>query len=628
MCGICGSTSDPEGRAVEAMNAAMVHRGPDDDGRFVDRDTGVALGARRLSIIDVEGGHQPLANEDGTVWAVLNGEIYNHPALRRHLEARGHRFATGCDTEVLVHLYEDYGDALVHALEGMFAFAVWDSKRRRLLIARDRFGEKPLFYAERGGELTFASELTALLEGAAGLGELDPVAIDEFFVFGYVPGPRSMIRGVRQLPPAHQLVWDRAMRSIAVECYWRAPVNAGDVGQPWQELVGEAEQLLLSSVRSRMISDVPLGVFLSGGVDSMLVAAFAAQCSQTPIKTFTVGYEEGNVNETEAARQIAQLLGSEHNDLTLSGAEAARQAISVLSSIDQPIADQALVALHAVAQFARHDVTVAIGGDGADELFGGYPRYRWLSRAEQLTRRLPAPALQAGGVALRRLRWASRGARLADAQPTLERHVDWVTQGRRHLRDTLYGTAFRAHIDPGSVLRETDEMLRQAGDGVPEGPAGIAERFMRLDQNHWLPDDVLAKADRATMRASLEMRTPYLHREIAELAATTSVATHIRGGGKALVREVLRRALPGADARRAKVAFRVPAAEWLRGPLAQQLRRQVDQGALCREDWFDRNALRAMVDDHVAGRRDLNHVLWPVLALGLWLDRVRGDDGG
>jgi asparagine synthase (glutamine-hydrolysing) len=610
------------------MAAAMVHRGPDDEGLHVDRRTGVALGARRLSIIDVEGGHQPLSNEDGTVWAVLNGEIYNHPALRRHLRARGHRLATGCDTEVLVHLYEDYGDALVHALEGMFAFAVWDSARSRLLIGRDRFGEKPLFYAERDGELAFASELTALLASEAGLDELDPVAVDEFFVFGYVPGPRSMVRGVRQLPPAHHLVWEAESRTVALQRYWRTPIHSGNGHIARSHLAEELEHLLESSVRSRLLSDVPLGVFLSGGVDSALVAALAARFSSAPIKTFTVGYEEGAVNETADARTTAHLLGAEHRELILSGGDVARSAVAVLSALDQPIADQALIALHAVAEFARQDVTVAVGGEGADELLGGYPRYRWLARSEDAARRVPTPVLEAGAAAIRRLSRSQRVTRLADVvdpQPSVERHIDWVTDRRRHLRERLYGPALRAQVESRRFVRETYETFDDAAAAFPQGTIGTAELFMFLDQNHWLPGDVLAKADRATMSASLEMRTPYLHREIAELAAAAPAATHLSDGGKTLVRELLRRALPNADAGRAKTAFRVPASDWLRGPLSGQLHRQVERGALCSEGWFDRAAVGQMVDDHVSGRHDRTHVLWPVLALGLWLDRLRGD---
>jgi asparagine synthase (glutamine-hydrolysing) len=292
MCGICGSTNDPDRRHVTRMNAAMVERGPDDDGAYTDLFTGVSLGARRLSIIDVEGGHQPVSNEDGTVWAALNGEVYNHPALRATLRGRGHQFASGVDTEVLVHAYEEYGTAMVHALEGMYAFALWDSRREELLLVRDRFGEKPLFYTETGSELLFASELDALLAGMDREPELDPAAVDAFFVYAYVPGPASIVRGVRQLPPGHFLRWGRRSRCLQVQPYW-APVTspAPSSHEPFEELVAETGRLLECSVRSRLISDVPLGVFLSGGLDSTLIAALAARASDRPIKTFTVGYD-------------------------------------------------------------------------------------------------------------------------------------------------------------------------------------------------------------------------------------------------------------------------------------------------------------------------------------------------
>ena len=316
VCGIAGSTDDPSGHAVRSMCAAMHHRGPDDEGLYTDDATGVSIGMRRLSIIDVEGGHQPICNEDRSVWVVFNGEIYNHPQLRERARARGHRFATSSDTEVLVHLYEEYGDGLVHALDGMFAFALWDERRGRLLLARDRFGEKPLFVHEHNGELLFASELTALLAAKPALRELDPAAIDAFFVFGYVPGPGTIAPGVRQLAPGHLLSWSAGQRCRqraggppADECVNRTSTWTGAGGRP------------SGSSRSRsprgMIADVPLGVFLSGGVDSTLVAIAAARASSKRLQTFTVGYDVGTVSETAQARRTAEYLNSEHHEVTL-----------------------------------------------------------------------------------------------------------------------------------------------------------------------------------------------------------------------------------------------------------------------------------------------------------------------
>jgi asparagine synthase (glutamine-hydrolysing) len=613
MCGICGSTNDPKGRDVARMNAAMVLRGPDDDGTHADDLSG---------IIDVEGGHQPVSNEDGTVWAALNGEVYNHPALREALRRRGHRFASGVDTEVLVHLYEDYGVAMVHALEGMYACAVWDAERQELLLVRDRFGEKPLFYAEDGGHLRFASELDPLLAGMDREPELDPSAVDAFFVFGYVPGPASIVRGVKQLPPGHLLRWKRRSRRVHVEPYW-TPVTVPETSscESFEELVAETGRLLERSVQSRLIADVPLGVFLSGGLDSTLIAALAARVSDKPIRTFTVGYDTGAVSEAAQARRTAQALGTEHHELVLTQKELLARVPALLAGMDQPLADQALVSLHAIAEHARRDVTVAIGGEGADELFGGYPRYRWLGRSEQLG---AVPARLRSGLAL----VASgaphpRAARVADVlrpgQP-LERHLDWVTLGRPALRPRLYGPALRGRVSPSGLAADLAGRL----NGASGGP--VIRQLMILDQLHWLPDDVLVKADRAGMRVSLEVRTPYLNRELAEFAATVSERVHVRNGGKSLLRALLTQVAPEAAHRRPKTAFRVPAAQWLRGPLAPLVDAQLAHGSAFAEGWFERDEVAALVSEHRAGTRDRSGAIWPLLAFGLWLDRIRGRD--
>lgn len=624
MCGICGRTRDRDGEVVAAMNRSLRHRGPDDEGVYVDQATQLALGARRLSVIDVEGGHQPLSNEQGDVWAVLNGEIYNHPSLQHYLRQHGHRLATGTDTEVLVHLYEEYGDELVHALEGMFAFALWDQRRRRLLIGRDRFGEKPLFYVERAGVLSFASELSALCEGPDVDGDLDEEAVDAFFVLGYVPGPDAILPDVHQLPPGHLLTWDAAARRSTVRPYWSPPSYAPRPPEPQDELVAETRRLLEASVRSRMVADVPLGVFLSGGVDSSLIAALAARQSSTPIKTFTVGYDVGAVSETLAAAATARALGTEHHELLLSTTDVASRTPALLAALDQPLADQALPALHAVAELARQEVTVAIGGEGADELFGGYPRYAWLSRAARWERHMP-PALAAGGVRLLNgtpLRGrARRLAYLLDRRPLLERNLDWVTERRRGLRAGLYGPRLAAQAAGRPLV---DRLACQVDGHLATSVPGA---LMHLDQQLWLPDDVLVKADRAGMLVSLETRTPYLHRELAEFAAGVAPAVHLANGGKALLRALLADVLPADPGPRPKTAFRVPAADWLRGPLAPVLARQLTVGCLYSEGWIDVEAARGVAAEHAAGRRDNSHVLWPLLALGLWLDRRRGLDG-
>ena len=619
MCGICGSSNDPDQRAITPMNAAMALRGPDDEGVYTDDASGVSLGARRLSIIDIEGGHQPVSNEDGTVWAVLNGEVYNHPALRETLRGCGHRFSSGVDTEVLVHLYEQYGAAMVHALEGMYAFALWDARRSELLLVRDRYGEKPLFYADRGGELVFASELDALLAGLGADAELDPTSVDAFFVFGYVPGPASIVRGVKHVPPGHLIRWERSSKRIEAEPYWTPVASAApSSAEPFEELVAETGRLLERSVQSRLIADVPLGVFLSGGLDSTLIAALAARASRKPIKTFTVSYDTGAVSEASEARRTARELGTEHHELVLTQTQLLRRVPALLAAMDQPLADQALVSLHAIAEQARRDVTVAIGGEGADELFGGYPRYRWIRRSEQLDRTLP-PKLAFGLSAMASRVRHPRAARVSDLLTpgdVLPRHLDWVTGRRLALRQRVYGPALRSHVPRAALVG--DLAGRVNGSGRP-----VIQQLMLLDQLHWLPDDVLVKADRAGMRVSLEVRTPYLSREVAEFAGTVSKRVHVGGGGKALLRALLGQVAPQATQRR-KTAFRVPAADWLRGPLGPLVDRQLAEGSAFAEGWFDRVEAAALVADHRAGGRDRSDAIWPLLAFGLWLDRIRG----
>jgi asparagine synthase (glutamine-hydrolysing) len=623
MCGICGSTRDPDGSSVAAMKDHLLHRGPDDEGLYRDEHTGLTLGVRRLSVIDVAGGHQPVSNEDGTVWAMLNGEIYNHPSLREHLLARGHKFRSRADTEVLVHLYEEYGDALVHALDGMFAFVLWDASKRRLLLARDRFGEKPLFYYEKDGVLTFASELTALLEGARIPHDLDPEAVDSYFVFGYVPGPGSMVPGVKQLLPAHRMVWEPNRPSVAIDCYWQPMDVAVMSNESVRELTEETGRLLRASVKSRLIADVPLGVLLSGGIDSSLIAVLAAEVSQKPIKTFTVGYDVGGVAETGSARRTARELGSDHHELVLSEADVATRAPELLARLDQPLADQALVATHAIAEFARREVTVGVGGEGADELFGGYPRYRWLRRAALLDG-VPRSARVAAAELVGALPARGRVARLAPVlmpQPTLERHIDWVTSGRRHFRPRIYGRALESMMT-GDRIGQT--LAARADASFVKGAPDAA---MRLDQVHWLPDDVLVKADRASMLNSLELRTPYLSRELAEFAASIPATAHTSGDGKRFLR-ALARSVGISAASRAKTAFRVPAGEWLRGPLAPALAEQLRSGSLFERELMNREFVGRCVAAHNQRTTDWTDVLWPVLALGLWADRFWAANDG
>jgi asparagine synthase (glutamine-hydrolysing) len=605
------------------MNAAMASRGPDEVRMFTDYFAGLSLASRRLGVIDPSRGRQPVSNEDTTVWAVLDGEVYNHPQLRDGLRRRGHRFVSGVDTEVLVHLYEEHGAAMVERLEGMYAFALWDGRREELLVGRDRFGEKPLFYTEQHGELHFASELDALLAGIDGVPEIDAASVDAFFVFGYVPWPASMVSGVKQLPPGHLLRWDGSSKLVRVNRYWE-PADAAPQSPcaAFDDLVAETGRVLDRAVRSRLIADAPLGVLLSGGLDSVLVAALAARASGGPIKTFTVGFDTWPASEIVNARLTAQELGTEHHELVLTEDELLGRVPPLLSGMDQPLADPGLVLLHATAEHASREVTVAVGDEGADEVFGGYSRYRWLWRSEWLSRALPSP-LAAGLSQLAARGRHRRAGRLADIlRPgeVLERHLDWVTGRRSALRSRLYGPALQA-----IQTRFTGDLEGRL-NGTSAGQ--VIRRLMVLDQVHRLPDAGLVKADRSGMRVSLEVRTPYLNRELAEFAATVPDRVHVQDGGKALLRRLLAEVAPSAAARCSKTRYEVPTADWLRGPLAPLLDHQVADGSAFAEGWFDRREAAALVAEHRAGAQDASSAIWPLLTFGLWLDRIRGRGSG
>jgi asparagine synthase (glutamine-hydrolysing) len=616
MCGICGIVGDRAYERTVRMSVALTHRGPDDDGVHVDPELGAAIAARRLSIIDVEGGHQPLSNETGTVWAVLNGEIYNHPALQRHLRERGHTLATRSDTEVLVHLYEELGAGLVHALEGMFAFAVFDTERRTLLLGRDRFGEKPLVYALRDGELAFSSELTSLVAGLRGSAALDREMVSTFLGLGYVPGPRTIARDVLQVPPGSTLQWDCAGRTAHVDRYWSAPAQTGALGAASAEdLVRETEQRLAEAVRSRLVADVPTGVLLSGGVDSTLVAALAR--THGPVRTFTIGYDRGDVDEREGAREAALRLGTDHTEFELSAEDVADASASAIRALDTPLADPAFVALHVLCRGARGSIKVAVGGEGADEIFGGYPRYRTFPLAERGARLVPRGASRSAVVSALSVFDESHAARrardLAAATTTAERHLAWISDGRWSQARRLQSAPLAAESLPTLVGRIEDALA---------GPHDLTAALMRLDQGLYLVDNVLAKADRAGMLASLELRTPFLARELVEFAASIPTSTHLRGDGKALLRAVLRRVAPEVRLLR-KTAFRTPIGAWLAAPLRPTFEALLADGKAVASDLLDADATSRLLAEHAAGVADHANVLWPAYVFALWLEDSR-----
>jgi asparagine synthase (glutamine-hydrolysing) len=608
VCGICGIVSsngpaDPD--RLAAMSAKLVHRGPDSNGIFAEGRA--ALAARRLAIIDLETGDQPIANEDSTIHVVQNGELYNYRELRADLERAGHRFRTHGDTEVLVHLYEQEGLEFARRLRGMFAVALWDAQQRRLVLARDRYGIKPLYYrTDPGGGLEFASELRALPRG-----EIDLDALEAFLAFNSIPAPLTIFREVRKLPPGHLLVWEAG--ETRVERFARpAPAALDDLRDDDEgELIEELRARLRDSVRAHLVSDVPVGVLLSGGIDSSALTALAAQESPEPVRTFSIGFEERSFDELGDARLVAERYGTQHRELVLRP-DAALLLPALAEAFDEPFADSSALPTYLVSQLAAQDVKVALSGEGGDELFGGYYTYV----ADQL-------ALRAGGVArlarplVERLPTSTarasfdykakrfvRGAHL----PPLERHHAWKEIFSPDARAELTGR--RHGFDPVDLYR--------ARFAETEGAEPLA-RLQDVDLGIYLVDDLLVKTDRASMAHSLEARLPFLDPAVTNFAAALPAKHRVHGlRKKVLLRKAVAPLVPNEIVRGKKRGFSIPAAAWLRGELEPFARETLSPETLRRQGLFRPEAVTALLDRHVAGKEDLSRQLWGLLAFTLW----------
>jgi asparagine synthase (glutamine-hydrolysing) len=618
VCGICGiaeasAAADPA--RLAAMSATLVHRGPDSDGSFVDGP--VALAARRLSIIDLETGDQPLANEDGTVHVVQNGEIYNYRELRAELELAGHRFGTRSDTEVLAHLYEDQGERFPERLRGMFAIALWDGARRRLVLARDRFGIKPLYYRAAEGGLEFASELRALPRG-----DIDLDALEAFLAFNAIPSPLSIFRDIRKLPPGHVLVWEGGEPRL--ERYARpAPAPASQLRHENQGfLAEELRGRLRDSVRAHLVSDVPVGVLLSGGVDSGTLAALAAQESMEPLRTFSIGFEEASFDELADARMVAERYSTQHRELVLRP-HAALLLPALAEAFDEPFADSSSLPAYLVSQLAAQDVKVALSGEGGDELFGGYYTYvadRLAERAGGLAR-LARPLVDLLPSSNRRASFDYRAKRFTRAAhlPPLERHHAWKEIFSDDARAELTGR--RSSFDPVDLYRERF--------AETEG-AELLARLQDVDLGLYLVDDLLVKTDRASMAHSLEARVPYLDTLVAGFALQLPDRHKVRGlRKKVLLRRAVEPLLPQQIVHGSKRGFSIPAAAWLRGELEPFARETLSADTLRRQGYFRPEAVGKVLEAHVSGREDLSRQLWGLLAFTLWherhVERMPGD---
>jgi asparagine synthase (glutamine-hydrolysing) len=592
---------------LAAMSATLVHRGPDSDGTFADGSAGLA--ARRLAIIDLATGDQPIANENGRVTVVQNGEIYNYRELRHELERVGHRFSTSGDTEVLVHLYEEHGELFAERLRGMFAVALWDSERNRLVLARDRFGIKPLYYREAGDELAFASELRALPRG-----EIDLDALEAFLSFNSVPGPLTIFRDVRKLQPGHVLTWENG-RSELIQYARPAPVRASEVrGEEEAELVEELRARLRDSVRAHLVSDVPVGVLLSGGIDSSMLAALAAEEASEPLRTFSIGFEERSFDELADARLVAERYGTQHRELVLRP-DAALLLPALAEAFDEPFADSSALPTYLISQLAAEDVKVALSGEGGDELFGGYYTYAadLLAQRTGWTAPLLRPLVERLPSSSARASFDYRAKRFVRAAhlPPLERHHGWKEIFSPDARAELTGRQSR--FDPVELLR--------ARFAETEG-AELLARLQDVDLGTYLVDDLLVKTDRASMAHSLEARVPFLDSVITNFALALPSRHKVRGlRKKVLLRKAAAPLVPPELLRRRKRGFSIPAAAWLRGELEPFARDTLSADRLRSQGFFRPEAVTRLIDDHVAGREDLSRQLWGLLSFMLWHER-------
>jgi asparagine synthase (glutamine-hydrolysing) len=622
MCGIAGKAGPVPVTEAEILRMcdAIAHRGPDDWGTFVE--DGLGLGMRRLSIVDLAGGHQPLANEDGTVVVVFNGELYNYPSLHAELVAKGHRFSTRTDTEVLVHLYEEHGEGLVARLRGMFAFAIWDRTRHRLLLARDHFGQKPLFYTEKAGQLAFASEIKALLADDPSLAELSPPALDQYLTMRFVHPPETFFARIRALPPAHYMMWEKGRARI--ERYWDL-----SYGPKWTfsetETLDRIDELLAETVKLHLLSDVPVGAFLSGGLDSTLIASYAAKTLGAELRTFSMGIPYRDLNELPYAAAVASRYGTQHfaEEVTPSVVDDLPRLVSAL---DEPADPLSICLLHLAKMTARH-VKVVLGGDGGDELFGGYDRYaadRWLNTyravpevvrnavSQQVLRRLPDQFTFKS--ITHKLRWVDLMARKTGGERYSESlQFFWFNEAHR---GELYAPAFR------SQLRDTrpDACLLELY-AAPNAEAAI-DRMMYVDCMSRLPGQSLTILDRATMAYSLESRSPFLDPRFAEFMARVPASLKIKGRRlRHLERRLGERYLPPEVLRRRKQGFASPLMYILEGEVRALAPRLLLDSELVRAGYLRPERMQQLVDEHLSRRYDHGNRIWLLLSAEVWYRR-------
>jgi asparagine synthase (glutamine-hydrolysing) len=626
MCGIFGiinlDQSQPADEPVaRAMAAALIHRGPDDEGFYFKNN--VALGMRRLSIIDLATGHQPISNEDQSVWVVFNGEIYNFSELRERLIACGHSFRTHSDTEVIVHLYEEYGDDLIDHLNGMFAFALWDEKRERLLIARDRMGEKPLYFTQISDRVfLFASELKSLVVHPLVERRINLVALRKYLQYEFVPSPHTMIEGVRKLRPAHRLIFES--NRWRTESYWRLNYESERLKINEVEAAEEVHRRLREAVRMRLISDVPLGVLLSGGIDSSSIAELACEAARGRVKTFSIAFEEKSFDESSYARLVADRLGTEHYEQRLTEREMLEIVPEIPRLLDEPLGDGSLIPTYLLSRFTRQYVTVALGGDGGDELFAGYPTYaahRMAGYYQALPRfirkGLIEPLVQRLPVSTENLSFDFRAKSFVRgaALPPGTRHTVWMGSYDADRQRSLLAPEILNACPDDAVFDEVRSYDRPNSFNHFD----VVERMMTLDSTHYLSECVLFKVDRASMAASLETRAPFLDHTFIEFVVRLPIDLKLRGlTGKYILKRAMHGRLPEEVIKRPKKGFGMPVAKWVKGELRALVRDSFSPERLKRRGLFNPQYVQKLIDEHERGVADHRKLIWTLLMFELW----------
>lgn len=630
MCGFCGfihpqGFPPPQEAVLKAMTQTIIHRGPDDEGFYLDDR--VALGVRRLSIIDLEGGHQPLSNEDGSVWIAYNGEVYNFPELKKELQKRGHNFKSRTDTETIIHAYEEWGENFIHRLRGMFAFALWDKTQKILYLWRDRVGIKPLYYTlQPDGSLLFGSELKTILTYPHLSRSINPRALDFFLSLEYIPAPYSIFENIYKLPAGHFLKYKQG--KINVQPYWELspphPLISPSQGKKsLADLMDELYSLLKESVSLRLISDVPLGAFLSGGIDSSTIVGLMRELEVSPLLTFSIGLEDSSYNELKYARQIARKFNTQHEELIIRP-EAVTLVDKLINHLDEPFGDFSLFPTYLVSKMARQKVKVILSGDGGDEVFGGYEHYQaqkiagWplVSLSGRLLSKIfhlfpPSPKKKGFWNKLRRF---THGL----GHPSNLRHFRWMLFLNEKEKESLYSTEFQAHLNGTLSIFDLSpwvELLAKA-----QNYDQISGELF-LDFKTYLPDDILVKVDRMSMATSLETRVPLLDHRLVEFVFNLPGNLKVKGlTTKWIFKKTMERLLPRDNIYRPKEGFSIPIKHWLRQELKEMMLDYLSPSRLAKEGYFNPHVVESMVRLHLQGRENFSHQLWSLLVFEIWME--------